>query len=84
MAIDYGDDTWQVAHTTNHFSNFTTWPKTQTTGMTTKWGVPWENRNGLYDSLGQEGNLDKSPTLKDIHRQSTLPENVTFCLDLTY
>ena len=32
-------------------------------------GVPWENRNGLYDSLGKDGNLCNSPTLNDILMQ---------------
>ena len=26
VAIDSGDDTWQLALKTNHFSIFTTWP----------------------------------------------------------
>jgi hypothetical protein len=38
-------------------------------GTSDDWGVPWGNRNGLYDSLGKEGNLDKSLTLKDIRSQ---------------
>ena len=37
-------------------------------------GVPWENRIGLYDSLGKDGNLCKSPTLKDILSQRTLED----------
>jgi hypothetical protein len=41
-------------------------------GTSDEWGVPWENRNGLYDSLGKDGNLDKSPILKDIRSQHTL------------
>ena len=41
-------------------------------GTSDEYGVPWENRNGLYDSLGKDGNLCKSPTLKDILNQRTL------------
>ena len=37
-------------------------------------GIPWENRNGLYDSLYEDGNLCKSPTLKDILSQRTLED----------
>ena len=41
-------------------------------GTSDEYGVPWENRNVLYDSLGKDGNLCKSPTLKDILNQRTL------------
>ena len=37
-------------------------------------GIPWENRNGLYDSLYKDGNLCNSPTLKDILSQRTLED----------
>ena len=43
-------------------------------------GIPWENRNGLYDSLGKDGNLCKSPTLKDILSQRTLGDKCYFLL----
>jgi hypothetical protein len=43
-------------------------------GTSDESGVPWENRNGMYDSLGKDDNLCKSPTLKDILSQRTLED----------
>jgi hypothetical protein len=45
-------------------------------------GVPWENRNGLYDSLGKDGNLCDSPTLKDIRSQPTLQDKCDLVLGI--